>query len=79
MFVRIISVRESIDMSCFVVIGEGTGAVLAATWVHDFAPRIRGLVLVSPALGTGGWPANALKLPDSSLRTASSQPARSST
>ena len=54
MFVRIISVRESIDMSCFVVIGEGTGAVLAATWVHDFAPRIRGLVLVSPALGTGG-------------------------
>ena len=63
MFVRVISVRESIDMSCFVVIGEGTGAVLAATWVHDFAPRIRGLVLVSPALGTGGWPANALKLP----------------
>ena len=63
MLVRIISAKESIDMSCFVVIGEGTGAVLAATWVHDFAPRIRGLVLISPAFGTGGWPLNALKLP----------------
>jgi hypothetical protein len=26
------------------------GAVVAATWVHDFAPRIAGLVLATPAL-----------------------------
>ncbi|WP_350649985.1 alpha/beta hydrolase, partial [Pseudomonas sp. HY13-MNA-CIBAN-0226] len=25
------------------------GAVIAATWVHDYAPKIRALVLASPA------------------------------
>ena len=31
------------------VIAQSVGAVLAATWVHDYAPRIRGMVLASPA------------------------------
>ncbi|MCW7537533.1 bifunctional alpha/beta hydrolase/class I SAM-dependent methyltransferase [Aquabacterium sp. A7-Y] len=31
------------------VIAQSVGAVLAATWVHDYAPRIRGLTLASPA------------------------------
>lgn len=31
------------------VIGQSVGAVLAATWVHDYAPAIRALVLASPA------------------------------
>ena len=31
------------------VIAQSVGAVLAATWVHDYAPRIRALVLASPA------------------------------
>lgn len=31
------------------VIAQSVGAVIAATWVHDYAPRIRALVLASPA------------------------------
>ena len=30
-------------------VGHSVGAVIAATWVHDFAPRLRGLVLATPA------------------------------
>lgn len=33
-----------------VVVAHSVGAVVAATWVHDFAPRIAGLVLATPAL-----------------------------
>ncbi len=32
-----------------VVIANSVGAVIAATWVHDFAPRIRGVVMAAPA------------------------------
>lgn len=32
-----------------VVIAQSVGAVIAAAWVHDYAPRLRGLVLASPA------------------------------
>ena len=31
------------------VVAQSVGAVLAATWVHDYAPPIRALVLASPA------------------------------
>jgi esterase/lipase len=31
------------------VIGQSVGAVLAATWAHDYAPQIRCLVLTAPA------------------------------
>ena len=31
------------------VVAQSVGAVLVATWVHDYAPRIRGMVLASPA------------------------------
>ncbi|MEO7404450.1 MAG: lysophospholipase, partial [Burkholderiales bacterium] len=48
-FVRHISTRYEVAMSNIVVIGSSVGAVLAATWVHDYAPRIRALVLGSPA------------------------------
>lgn len=33
-----------------VVVAHSVGAVIGATWVHDFAPRIAGLVLATPAL-----------------------------
>jgi alpha-beta hydrolase superfamily lysophospholipase len=32
------------------VFAHSVGSVLAATWVHDYAPKIRALVLGSPAL-----------------------------
>jgi alpha-beta hydrolase superfamily lysophospholipase len=31
------------------VIAQSVGAVQVATWVHDYAPRVRGLTLASPA------------------------------
>jgi len=31
------------------IIAQSVGAVLVATWVHDYAPAIRGMVLASPA------------------------------
>lgn len=31
------------------VVAQSVGAVLAAAWVHDYAPRIRGMSLASPA------------------------------
>lgn len=36
-------------MSETVVIAQSVGAVIASTWVHDYAPDIRALVLASPA------------------------------
>lgn len=32
-----------------VLVAHSVGAVVAATWVHDYAPRLRGLVLGTPA------------------------------
>lgn len=41
--------QYGIDESNIAVIAQSVGAVLAATWVHDYAPNIRALVLASPA------------------------------
>ncbi|PSS59243.1 bifunctional alpha/beta hydrolase/class I SAM-dependent methyltransferase [Pseudomonas sp. BBP2017] len=40
---------HGIDEENIAVIAQSVGAVIAATWVHDYAPRIRALVLASPA------------------------------
>ena len=32
------------------LIGSSMGAVIAASWVHDYAPKIRGMILATPAL-----------------------------
>jgi alpha-beta hydrolase superfamily lysophospholipase len=44
-------VRETggFEMDQVAVIAQSVGAVLASTWVHDYAPGIRALVLASPA------------------------------
>src|SRR6266550_2282761 len=31
------------------IVAQSVGAVVVATWVHDYAPAIRGMVLASPA------------------------------
>ena len=31
------------------IVAQSVGAVLVATWAHDYAPRVRGLTLASPA------------------------------
>src|SRR6185369_12020315 len=32
-----------------IVLAHSLGAVIATAWVHDYAPRIRGLILATPA------------------------------
>ena len=44
-----IGVTYGIEQENFAVVAQSVGAVIAATWVHDYAPKIRALVLASPA------------------------------
>jgi alpha-beta hydrolase superfamily lysophospholipase len=48
-FIRHIGAEYGIPLSNLVVIAQSVGAVLAATWIHDYAPALRGLVLAAPA------------------------------
>lgn len=48
-FVRHVSETSGTGIENIAVIAQSVGAVLAATWVHDYAPPIRALVLASPA------------------------------
>ncbi len=48
-FVRHLSETHGIDVSDMAVVAQSVGAVLAATWVHDYAPPIRALVVATPA------------------------------
>jgi len=48
-FVRHICATDGFDIERIAVVAQSVGAVLAAAWVHDYAPKIRALVLASPA------------------------------
>jgi alpha-beta hydrolase superfamily lysophospholipase len=48
-FVIHIAAKHGIAKGSVIVIAQSVGAVLASTWAHDYAPKIRGLVLASPA------------------------------
>jgi alpha-beta hydrolase superfamily lysophospholipase len=48
-FVRHIAAEYGIRIENIAVIAQSVGAVLASTWVHDYAPRVRCLVLAAPA------------------------------
>lgn len=48
-FVRHISDTFSIPIANIAVVAQSVGAVTVATWVHDYAPKIRCMVLASPA------------------------------
>lgn len=49
-FFRHLQATHGLTPERTVVVAHSVGAVIAATWVHDFAPRIAGLVLATPAL-----------------------------
>lgn len=49
-FVGHVSRYYGIPVENIVIFAHSVGSVLAATWVHDYAPKIRALVLGSPAL-----------------------------
>jgi alpha-beta hydrolase superfamily lysophospholipase len=48
-FVEHIAATTGIAIEDMAVIAQSVGAVLIATWAHDYAPPIRGMVLASPA------------------------------
>ncbi|WP_274627352.1 bifunctional alpha/beta hydrolase/class I SAM-dependent methyltransferase [Arvimicrobium flavum] len=48
-FMKEIRASDGFDETDIAVVAQSVGAVLAATWVHDYAPKIRALVLASPA------------------------------
>lgn len=47
--VKEITERDGFVHEDIAIVAQSVGAVLAAGWVHDYAPRIRALVLASPA------------------------------
>ena len=48
-FVRHLSTEYDVPVEEMAVIAQSVGAVLAAAWVHDYAPPIRAMVLATPA------------------------------
>jgi len=48
-FVHHVSSTYGIPMQNIAVVGQSVGGVLVATWVHDYAPKIRCMVLATPA------------------------------
>ncbi|QEX15802.1 hypothetical protein FRZ44_10890 [Hypericibacter terrae] len=48
-FIDHVATGHGIAIEDMAVIAQSVGAVLAATWAHDYAPKIRALVLASPA------------------------------
>ncbi|QXI37883.1 bifunctional alpha/beta hydrolase/class I SAM-dependent methyltransferase [Pseudomonas xantholysinigenes] len=48
-FIEHIQARHGIAEADIAVLAQSVGAVLVATWAHDYAPKVRCLVLASPA------------------------------
>ena len=49
MFVRHICSRHGFAIEDVLVVANSVGAVVAATWLHDYAPPVRGLVMAAAA------------------------------
>jgi alpha-beta hydrolase superfamily lysophospholipase len=49
LWARHLAEHHDVDLRNTIVVSHSVGAVIAATWVHDFAPPIRGLFLGAPA------------------------------
>jgi len=48
-FIEHIQAQYGVEAGDIAVLAQSVGAVLVATWAHDYAPRVRCLVLASPA------------------------------
>jgi len=48
-FVRHVAREHGIALDSIAVVAQSVGAVLVSTWAHDYAPRVRCLVLAAPA------------------------------
>ena len=49
-FVRSLARQHDIPLANVIALGHSVGAVAVAAWVHDYAPRIGAMILISPAL-----------------------------
>jgi alpha-beta hydrolase superfamily lysophospholipase len=49
-FVRHLVETFGISVENTIVLGQSIGAVIAATWIHDYAPKLKAMVLITPAL-----------------------------
>ncbi|WP_201584956.1 alpha/beta fold hydrolase [Psychrobacter jeotgali] len=49
-FVQLVIAQTGIGIEDTVIVASSIGAVLAAAWVHDYAPTIRGMILGTPAI-----------------------------
>lgn len=49
-FARHVCATHGLQLADLAILANSVGAVTAATWVHDYAPGIRALVLAAPAL-----------------------------
>ncbi len=49
-FVQLVIAQTGIAIEDTLIVASSIGAVLAAAWVHDYAPNIRGMILGTPAL-----------------------------
>ena len=48
-FARFVSETHGIPFENLVILANSVGAVTTAAWVHDYAPRVRAIVLAAPA------------------------------
>ena len=48
-FVRHIQAHYGIAAEDILIVANSVGAVIAATWLHDYAPRVRGVVMAAAA------------------------------
>jgi alpha-beta hydrolase superfamily lysophospholipase len=48
-FVKHLSAEHDIPVENMAVMAHSVGAVIAATWIHDYAPPVRAMILASPA------------------------------
>lgn len=48
-FLDHLGAEHGVDPETTAVIAQSVGAVVVSTWAHDYAPRVRALVLASPA------------------------------
>jgi alpha-beta hydrolase superfamily lysophospholipase len=48
-FIKYISQKYEIAMEDMIVLGQSVGAVYLATWLHDYAPKVKAAILASPA------------------------------
>lgn len=48
-FVETISQRHDVPVQNIIVVANSVASVVASTWLHDYAPQIRAIVLVAPA------------------------------